>query len=35
MGTGIEALAIGKCLLRKEAQQADLKENYTEVFDLD
>jgi carbamoyltransferase len=35
MGTGIEALAIGKCLLRKEAQQSDLKKNYTEMFDLD
>jgi len=35
MGTGIEALAIGNCLLRKEAQQFDLKENYTEMFDLD
>jgi carbamoyltransferase len=35
MGTGIEALAIGKCLLRKEAQQSDLKENYTKMFDLD
>jgi len=35
MGTGIEALAIGKCLLRKEAQPSDLKKNYTEMFDLD
>jgi carbamoyltransferase len=35
MGTGIEALAIGKCLLRKEAQQSDLKEDYTKIFDLD
>ena len=35
MGTGIEALAIGNCLLRKENQQSSLKENYTEMFDLD
>ena len=35
MGTGIEALAIGNCLLRKEAQPPSLKENYTEMFDLD
>ena len=35
MGTGIEALAIGNCLLRKETQQSSLKENYTEMFDLD
>jgi carbamoyltransferase len=35
MGTGIEALAIGNCLLRKEAQQSRLKENYAEMFELD
>jgi len=35
MGTGIEALAIGNCFLRKEAQPPHLKENYTEMFDLD
>ena len=35
MGTGIEALAIGNCLLRKEAQPPSLTENYTEMFDLD
>ena len=35
MGTGIEALAIGNCFLRKEAQLPHLKENYTEMFDLD
>jgi hypothetical protein len=35
MGTGIEVLAIGKCFLRKEAQPLSLKENYTEMFDLD
>ena len=35
MGTGIEALAIGNCLLRKETQPPSLTENYTEMFDLD
>ena len=35
MGTGIEALAIRNCFLRKEAQPPSLKENYTEMFDLD
>ena len=35
MGTGIEALAIGNCLLRKEAQPPSLTENYKEMFDLD
>jgi carbamoyltransferase len=35
MGTEIEALAIGNCLLRKEAQQLNLKENYAEMFELD
>ena len=35
MGTGIEALAIGNCFLRKKAQPLSLKENYTEMFDLD
>ena len=35
MGTGIEALAIGNCLLRKEDQQSRLKENYAEMFELD
>ena len=35
MGTGIEALAIGNCLLRKEAQQLNLRENYAEMFELD
>ena len=35
MGTGIEALAIGNCFLRKEAQPPSLKQNYTEMFDLD
>jgi carbamoyltransferase len=35
MGTGIEALAIGNCFLKKEAQSSNLKEKYTERFDLD
>ena len=35
MGTGIEALAIGNCLLRKEAQPPSLTENYTGMFDPD
>jgi carbamoyltransferase len=35
MGTRIEALAIGNCLLRKEEQPSSLKENYTEMYDLD
>ena len=35
MGTGIEALAIGNCLLRKEAQPSSLTENYTGMFDPD
>jgi len=35
MGTGIEALAIGNCLLRKETQPPSLTENYAEMFDLD
>jgi hypothetical protein len=35
MGTGIEALAIGNSLLRKEAQPPSLTENYTGMFDPD
>jgi carbamoyltransferase len=35
MGTGIEVLAIGNCLLRKKAQQSSLKEDYAKMFDLD
>ncbi len=35
MGTGIEVLAIGNCLLKKEAQESNLKENYAEMFELD
>jgi carbamoyltransferase len=35
MGTEIEALAIGNCLLRKEAQNPALRQNYEHKFELD
>ena len=35
MGTGIEVLAAGNCLLRKEAQNPNLKIDYKEAFELD
>ena len=35
MGTEIETLAIGNCVLRKEAQDSRLKRNYQERFALD
>jgi carbamoyltransferase len=35
MGTEIEALAIGNCFLRKEAQDPSLKLDYKDAFDLD
>lgn len=35
MGTEIEVLAIGNCLLRKEAQSAELRQRYEGKFDLD
>lgn len=35
MGTGIEALAIGNCFLRKEDQAQNLIRNYKDRFDLD
>jgi len=35
MGTGIEALAIGNCFLRKEDQDPALKRNYESAFELD
>jgi carbamoyltransferase len=35
MGSDIEVLAIGNCLLRKEEQNPALKQDYTEVFELD
>ena len=35
MGTDIEVLAIGNCLLRKGDQDPKLKENYEQKFELD
>ena len=35
MGTDIELLVIGNAILRKEDQDAALKENYEEKYDLD
>jgi carbamoyltransferase len=35
MGTGMELLAIGNCLLYKEEQESDLKLNYETSFELD
>ena len=35
MGTGIETLAVGCCLLRKEDQNADLAADYQNAFELD
>lgn len=35
MGTEIETLAIGNCLLRKEAQNATLKQDYKNKFEAD
>jgi carbamoyltransferase len=35
MGTDIEVLAIGNCLLRKGDQQPSLKQNYESKFELD
>jgi len=35
MGTEIETLAVGNCVLRKEAQDSRLKRNYQERFALD
>ena len=35
MGTEIEALAVGNCFLRKDAQDPGLKRNYSSQFDLD
>lgn len=35
MGTGIEVLVVGNAFLRKEDQDASLKENYEEKYDLD
>jgi carbamoyltransferase len=35
MGTEIERLAIGNCLLLKEEQDSSLKQNYETAFELD
>ena len=35
MGTGIEVLAIGNCILRKEDQDPALAEDYKDLFELD
>ena len=35
MGTGIETLAIGNCLLKKEDQDPKLKKDYKNQFELD
>jgi carbamoyltransferase len=35
MGTDIEVLVAGNCLLRKEDQDASLRLNYSEAFELD
>ncbi|MCZ6710903.1 MAG: hypothetical protein O7B25_11115, partial [Gammaproteobacteria bacterium] len=35
MGTGIEMLVVGNCLLRKEVQNPSLKIEYKEAFELD
>jgi carbamoyltransferase len=35
MGTGIEFLAVGNCLLRKEEQDPSLAKAYKDEFELD
>jgi len=35
MGTEIELLAVGNCLVRKEDQNMNLKRDYKDAFDLD
>jgi carbamoyltransferase len=35
MGTELDVLAVGRCYLRKEAQNQALKQNYEAAFDLD
>ena len=35
MGTGIETLAVGRCLLRKDAQDPSLAADYQHAFELD
>jgi carbamoyltransferase len=35
MGTEVEALAVGNCFLRKEAQNPQLRQRYEGKFELD
>jgi carbamoyltransferase len=35
MGTGIETLAVGRCLMRKEDQDPALAQDYQHAFELD
>jgi carbamoyltransferase len=35
MGTGIELLVVGNCLLRKEDQDPALQQSYAQAFELD
>ena len=35
MGTGMDVLVVGNCLMRKVDQNADLAQDYSEVFNLD
>jgi carbamoyltransferase len=35
MGTEIEVLVVGNCLLRKEQQDSTLRQNYQDLFELD
>lgn len=35
MGTGIEVLVVGNCVLRKEVQNPSLRIDYKEAFELD
>jgi carbamoyltransferase len=35
MGTEIEMLAVGNCILRKNEQNSALKQDYKDAFDLD
>jgi carbamoyltransferase len=35
MGSAIEVLVIGNCLLRKEDQNPGLQQDYQETFELD
>jgi carbamoyltransferase len=35
MGNELDLLAIGNCVLHKDEQNPDLKQDYSSVFDLD